>query len=414
MKPQHRQERAVLAELLQDCAEEILTTWEARTRAEVSAAQGEESIILRNTFPQLIASIVTTLHPEWESDSELHARLKRTVDQSLDHGGRRATETHYSLAQVFHEFQLLRQTIIQVLEQHAEVQPDARELIYGALESAMLIAGERFALSKREQESERAAKAEAAVSEAQRLTESKDQLLATVAHELRTPFSAISNALYVLEHSSVTDERSVRLLESASRQTRKISRMLEDLLDISRLIRGQMALNVERCDLKGIAASAAETFRLGVAHEQHEFVLRLPKEPLPVEADCMRIEQVLLNLLDNAAKYCPAGGRIELSVTPADDCVELSVQDTGIGIEPNRLRQIFGLFEQVEPDPTTARKGIGLGLSLVKTLVEMHGGSVRAYSEGLGKGSQFIVRLPRNQAAPAPSTPSCQAETGAP
>lgn len=385
---------AGLAARLHEQAGDILSAWEKRIRYEVPASKEHASGALTNTFPDLIASVVLALSPEHMSRVDLRRALGGSLLQSRTHGMQRARETRFTLKQVFFEFRVLRRTILEVLEAGGPVPLAAHELIADALEAAMLEAGEQFALVKQEEQSARAVVAEEAVRETRRLTEGKDQLLATVAHELRTPFSAISNALHVLGQTTVTDPRSVRLLERATRQTRKIARLLEDLLDVSRLIRGQMQLKTETCDLREIGLDAMENLQLATDTEAHEFSTALPEGPVWSVVDAARIEQILVNLLDNAAKYTPEGGRIVLTLEQEADCARFRIRDSGIGIEPGRLNQIFNLFEQIDPDPTTVQKGVGIGLSLVKTLVEMHGGRVRAHSEGLGRGSEFLVQLP--------------------
>jgi signal transduction histidine kinase len=224
----------------------------------------------------------------------------------------------------------------------------------------------------------------------------KDEFLAMLAHELRNPLAPIRNAVYLLQLLTVDDERIRQALEIINRQTRQLAELVDDLLDVSRITRGQITLRKQQLVLADVVAQAVETSQPLLKERQHRFEARLPDEPIVVEADATRLAQIILNLLNNAAKYTEEGGDISLTVERQDGEVVLRVRDTGMGIPAEMLPRIFEPFTQIEHTLDRAQGGLGIGLTLVRRLVEMHGGSVQAFSEGRGKGSEFVVRLPRS------------------
>jgi PAS domain S-box-containing protein len=231
---------------------------------------------------------------------------------------------------------------------------------------------------------------EAALREADRR---KDEFLATLAHELRNPLAPIRTGLQVLRLSG---DRAIReqAREMMDRQLGQLVRLVDDLLDISRITSNKLALRKARLPLACVTENAVETARPLIDAKGHTLVVNLPPEPLLLDADLTRLAQVFWNLLNNAAKYTDAGGRIELSAERVRREVVVTVRDSGIGIPKQALPGLFMLFSQVTPSLERSQGGLGIGLALVKGLVEMHGGSVAALSAGLGQGSQFVVRLP--------------------
>ena len=222
----------------------------------------------------------------------------------------------------------------------------------------------------------------------------KDEFLATLAHELRNPLAPIRNALQILKMPRVDAETVERSRDMMERQVHHLVRLVDDLLDVSRVMRGKIELRRERVELATVVARAVETVQPLVDAQGHQLSVRLPSESLPLDADPVRLAQVVGNLLTNAAKYTEPNGRIWLTAERDGDMAVLRVRDTGIGIAPHMLPRIFELFVQVDHASTKAQGGLGIGLTLVKNLVEMHNGTVEARSEGLGKGSEFVVRLP--------------------
>ncbi|MCI0629758.1 MAG: PAS domain S-box protein [Phycisphaerales bacterium] len=225
----------------------------------------------------------------------------------------------------------------------------------------------------------------------------KDEFLAMLAHELRNPLAPIGLAVEVLRRSPETGESLAWARDVISRQVAQLTRLVDDLLDVSRITRGKIRLSISPIDLGRVIAHAVETSRPLIVARHHELSIDVPNQPLPVQGDIVRLAQVVSNLLNNAAKYTDAGGRIALSARNVDAQVVLKVADNGMGIPAHMLERVFEMFTQLAPPDSPSDRshdGLGIGLTLVKRLVEMHGGTIEAQSEGPGKGSEFIVRLP--------------------
>ncbi len=236
----------------------------------------------------------------------------------------------------------------------------------------------------------------------------KDEFLAMLAHELRNPLAAISNAVQILTRGGFEDH-GARSVEIITRQIRHLVRLIEDLLDVSRISRGKIELRSTVLDVTPILDSAATTVRPLVDERKHTLTTRIDRGNLWVHADPTRLEQVVVNLLNNAAKYSENGGQIELRAWTEAEQVVIQVTDQGVGIAPEKLPQMFELFAQGDRSLARSEGGLGIGLTLVKKLVEMHGGTITARSDGPGHGSEFTVRLP---SAPRPS-PSSTTTPGA-
>ena len=222
----------------------------------------------------------------------------------------------------------------------------------------------------------------------------KDEFLAMLGHELRNPLAPIGLAVDLL-HKQGSDEESVAWARDVvTRQLRQLSRLVDDLLDVSRISRGTIQLNESTVDFADIVADAVETSRPLITAHNHELLLDIESCALPVRGDPARLVQVVSNLLNNAAKYTEVGGRISVRVRQCDQRVELDVIDTGVGIPAHQLDEIFEMFRQVDNGSGDSKGGLGIGLTLVKNLVEMHGGTIEARSAGPGQGSEFTVRLP--------------------
>jgi PAS domain S-box-containing protein len=222
----------------------------------------------------------------------------------------------------------------------------------------------------------------------------KDEFLATLAHELRNPLAPITTALEILRRRDAGDATVRATRDVIDRQVRQMTRLVDDLLDVARITRGRIELKRRRVALAEVAHDAVEAARPFVDAGGHTLQVRLPDEPLWLDADPARLTQVLLNLLNNAAKYTPHGGQIVLTARRDADMAELSVRDNGIGLAPEHRATVFEMFSQVAPALERAQGGLGIGLALARGLVTLHGGSIEARSEGLGRGSEFIVRLP--------------------
>jgi signal transduction histidine kinase len=222
----------------------------------------------------------------------------------------------------------------------------------------------------------------------------KDEFLAMLAHELRNPLAPIRNALHIMKQAGADGAVVQRVREMMERQVQHMTRMVDDLLDVSRITRGKIELRKEVVDLASVVDRTVETARPLFEDRRQELTVDLPPQPVRLEADPTRLEQVLANLLNNAAKYTDHGGRIGLSAKQEGGELVLRVRDTGVGIAADMLARIFEPFVQSDRVLHHSQGGLGIGLTLVRSLVEMHGGSVTAHSDGPGKGSEFIVRLP--------------------
>jgi PAS domain S-box-containing protein len=222
----------------------------------------------------------------------------------------------------------------------------------------------------------------------------KDEFLATLAHELRNPLAPIRNSLQILKMPRVDAAMAKRTRDIMERQVQHLVRLVDDLLDVSRVMRGKIELRKERVELATVVARAVETAQPLIEVQGHELDISLPAESLLLHADPVRLAQVVGNLLTNAAKYTEPGGHIWLSAQRDGDAAVLRVRDDGIGIAASMLPHVFELFVQVDHASTRSQGGLGIGLTLVKNLVDLHGGTVEARSRGLGHGSEFVVRLP--------------------
>jgi PAS domain S-box-containing protein len=222
----------------------------------------------------------------------------------------------------------------------------------------------------------------------------KDEFLAMLAHELRNPLAPIRNAVQVMRMMDTPDRQLHWARDVIDRQVEDLTHLVDDLLDVSRITQGKVTLKKERVDLESVVTRAVETSRPLIDARNHRFTITLPPETVQLEGDLTRLGQVVSNLLNNAAKYTEEGGEIWLAAEREGDELVLRVKDTGIGIPAETLPHVFDLFSQADRSLDRSQGGLGIGLTLVRSLVEMHGGKVEALSDGPGRGSQFIVRLP--------------------
>ncbi len=222
----------------------------------------------------------------------------------------------------------------------------------------------------------------------------KNEFLSMLAHELRNPLAPIRNAVQILRLKCAHDPELTQIRDLIDRQVQQLIRLVDDLLDISRITRGKIRLQTEPVDVATVVTRAVETNRPLIDTRRHELTVTLPVESLRVEGDLVRLAQVLGNLLNNAAKYTEDGGHIWLTAERDGTEAVLRVRDTGVGIPPDMLASIFELFTQVDRTLDRSQGGLGIGLTLVRRLVEMHGGRVQVHSEGPGQGAEFVVRLP--------------------
>jgi signal transduction histidine kinase len=222
----------------------------------------------------------------------------------------------------------------------------------------------------------------------------KDEFLATLAHELRNPLAPLRNALEILRLAEANPAMTKKAREMMERQLNQMVRLVDDLLDVSRITTGKLAIHKNPIELQAVVSDAVETVRPFIEARGHALEVNVPPEPILVEGDRTRLGQVVGNLLNNAAKYTESGGRIVLTLERKGEAAVIRVRDSGIGLEPRSLSSIFDMFMQVDRSLERTQAGLGVGLTLAKRLVFLHGGTLTARSEGKGKGSEFEVRLP--------------------
>jgi PAS domain S-box-containing protein len=224
----------------------------------------------------------------------------------------------------------------------------------------------------------------------------KDEFLAMVSHELRTPLNAVMGYSRMLQSGHVSEERQERAIDIIERNAALLSQIVSDLLDVSTIVTGKIRLNTAPCDLVALVTTAADSIRPSAEAKALALTVHTPPEPIPARCDTSRMQQVLWNLLNNAAKFTPRGGAIDVSLRRANASAVITVTDTGIGIRSDLFPYLFQRFWQAESTATRHPGGLGLGLALARHFVELHGGSIRASSEGEGKGATFVVTLPVN------------------
>lgn len=263
-------------------------------------------------------------------------------------------------------------------------------------------------ITQRKRAEERLQKSEEALRQADR---QKDEFLAMLAHELRNPMAPIRNAVEILRLLGPKEPALVEAQDIVDRQLSHLVRLVDDLLDVSRITRGKVQLKREPIKVAAVIASAIESSRPLLNSRGHRLEVDLPAEPLRVHGDLTRLAQAVGNLLNNAAKYTENGGRVRLTVQQEGTEVAVRVQDTGVGIAAEMLPRLFDLFTQADQTIDRAQGGLGIGLALVRRLVEMHGGRVLAFSPGLGQGSEFVLFLPLLSDAPASKTPEPPGKT---
>jgi signal transduction histidine kinase/ActR/RegA family two-component response regulator len=244
--------------------------------------------------------------------------------------------------------------------------------------------------------------------ETKRAVDQRDRFLAMLGHELRNPLAAMVNAMAVLQAAGLSREDLVHEQHDVlARQSAHMARLVDDLLDVARITSGKIALNLQLLDLRDVVTHAFQTLKATTGDQRHEFAVETPSVPVMVEVDPVRMEQIVTNLLTNAVKYTPEGGRIAVRITDGTEAV-LRVADSGEGIPAEMLDRIFQPFTQMSQTLARSRGGLGMGLAVVRSLVEMHHGTVQVKSEGPGKGSEFSVHLPvveadkKRRAKPAP------------
>jgi signal transduction histidine kinase/ActR/RegA family two-component response regulator len=234
----------------------------------------------------------------------------------------------------------------------------------------------------------------------------KDQFLATVSHELRTPLTAILGWVRIVRGGRLDDRAIDHAIEVIERNSNNLSQLVTDLLDVSQIIAGKMNLSIQPVDLVNVIGMVIDAVRPAADAKRITITPRLEDGVLPLPADSGRVQQILWNLLSNAVKFTPGGGRVDVGLAACQDKVRITISDTGKGIEPDFLPHLFERFTQADSSTTRAYAGLGLGLAIVRHLVELHGGTVSAHSPGLGAGATFVVDIPRDRSGDDPGAKS--------
>lgn len=277
------------------------------------------------------------------------------------------------------------------LREPREPQPGERAFAAALQQAAAIIIDRQEAAQARDRAREEAEAASIALREADRR---KDQFLATLAHELRNPLTAILNSLHLLRVAERDSGAAGRARDIVDRQVNQMVRLVDDLMEVSRITSGKIELRQERMDVAGIIRGAVEISKPLIEAAQHQLAISVPPEPMIVDADPVRITQILANILNNAAKYTKDGGQIWLTAFRDETTAAVSVRDNGAGIPADMLSKIFDLFTQAEHTSHRAQGGLGIGLTVARDLAAMHGGTVEVKSNGVNHGSEFIMRLP--------------------
>jgi signal transduction histidine kinase/ActR/RegA family two-component response regulator len=377
----------------------LLDRWARRATEEQPNAKRVHHDVLLDDLTGFLEELAAHLASDAPSDRR-HCRSAR------EHGGQR-WQTGWSLAEVVRDYRILRLVVLEHLDDTLDRPLHLREIqaVGLALDDAIEASVERFVFDREEQlrrmqdgfDAQRRREAEeqfdrqaAALRAADRR---KNEFLATLAHELRNPLSPLRNALEAvrLGGDSPTAIQEVRAM--MDRQVRHLTHLVDDLLDVARIAEGKISLHKQRLDLRATLEQAVQMNAPLVEARRHRFLLDLPKAPVCTDGDPARLLQVFVNLLNNATKYTPPGGELTLALTVEDNQAVVRVRDNGVGIPPAMLGQVFDLFTQLDVGPERPQGGLGIGLTLVKRLVELHGGTITAASSGNGQGSEFSVHL---------------------
>lgn len=380
---------AEIGTLIQRDSTLLIERWARRAVEEQAKASRVHHEVLLDHLPTFLWELGN--HLAASNDGEPHSHCR-----SASQHGEQRWESGWSLAEVVRDYRILRLVILEHLDHSLDRPLRLREMqgVGLALDDAIEASIERYVRSRDEQlrqvEESLRQRAEA-LKEADRR---KNEFLAVLAHELRNPLAPLRNALEVLRLDGDSPATIRRVREMMDRQVGQMTRLVEDLLDVARISQGKLTLRKERLDLRQVVEQAAQTNLPLRQTREHHFESSLPDEPLWIDGDQTRLVQVVVNLLNNAAKYTPERGTIVAAATREEGDLVLRVKDNGIGIPAEKLAHIFDLFAQLDLGPANTMGGLGIGLTLVRRLVELHGGSIAAISAGAGQGSEFVVRLP--------------------
>jgi signal transduction histidine kinase len=372
----------------------LLAQWRERVRSDSSLPEQRLTFSdgeLEDHLPMLLDCITDALQGRKADDAALRRR-------GAEHGHSRRL-SGYTIEQVIWEFAIFRKLLREMLE---HIAPSVASQDLFAARELILEISDRSEVGSIHQYVEEATRERDAARDAlKEANQQKDRFLAVLSHELRNPLASITTAIHIARAPGSSESHRQRALEIVERQANYQRRLVDDLLDVNRISQGKIELKKERIDLRKIIENAIESFLPAIEAKAINFRFARPDQQIMISADAVRIEQIISNLLGNALKFTSSGGSIEILLSPDEGSAVIRVRDTGSGIEPSGLKEIFELFGQFQ-HPTNV--GLGVGLWLAKTLVEMHGGTIEAASEGLGKGTALTVRLPLPEDAPKTKT----------
>jgi signal transduction histidine kinase len=398
---------AEIGALVQCSVEILVERWCARALAEQSVARQVHHAALRDHLPKFLKAIGQVLSQSGTDGTPQH-RLP-----ALEHGEERWVHG-WSLTELVRDYQLLRLVILEYLEQSLCRPLHTREMMaVGVFIDDAIAASIGTYVAKRDEEV-RTIEMDR-IRALEQANRRKDEFMAVLAHELRNPLAPIADSVKILRALLMSPPaRIAATIDVVDRQSHQLMRLVDDLLDVARMGLGRLELRRSRFNLAAVLEEAMHASAPAFRAKEHEVTLTLPESPVYLEADRERLIQVVCNLLNNAAKYTPSGGHIQLIGGREGENAVIRVRDNGIGIAPEMISRVFEMFTQLDESREYAQDGLGIGLTLVRRLVEQHGGTVTCASDGAGCGSEFVVRLPaevevsegalHTRAAPRPGT----------
>jgi signal transduction histidine kinase len=375
---------SIAADYFCACKKTLLTDWRNVVRGDPKLPERRLSfsdLELEDHLPALLDSIINKLRGEEANKKEVH-------EKGTEHGKLRRSQG-YSISQLIREFSIFRKMLGQSIDQlAADIVPEqlsqVREEIISLADESELGSVEQYVEDTRQER-------DMALEEVRKSNEQKDHFLAILSHELRNPLASVRAAIELLLKGQISTSQQQRALEIIARQASHQARLIDDLLDINRISQGRIQLKCEAIDLRQPVKNAVENYRPMIQSKSVSFRFEAPSQEIGVYVDPVRIEQIITNLLANALKFTKSGGSIEVVVSQQGDKARISVRDSGAGIDPSSLTNIFELFAQAQPK---GEDGLGIGLWLANQLVQMHGGAIEARSEGDQQGTELVVELP--------------------
>jgi signal transduction histidine kinase/CheY-like chemotaxis protein len=381
-----------VGQVIQRDAALLIERWSQRAIQEQPHAARAHQHALLDHLPHFLQTLGQSLADSLTPHATPHHAPAR------EHGEQR-WEAGWSLPEVVRDYQILRLVVTEYLQETLE-----RPLRFREVMAIGLALDEAISASVSAYVSQRETSLREQTEALRESDQRKNEFLAILAHELRNPLAPIVTSLELFRLMGPADPPIAQAREIIERQVHYMVRLVDDLLDLTRIAQGKLQLRRTIFNVSQAVNQAVQTTRSLFEAQGHELTVELPTEPIYLEADEARVAQVLINLLGNAGKYTERGGRIRLSVAREGETAVVRVRDNGVGIEPDMLGRIFDLFTQVGRSLHRSQGGLGIGLTLVRQLVQLHGGTVSVHSDGAGKGSEFVVRLPIAAAPPAPTS----------